>query len=77
MNSSTNYGSALTQTETMGAVSSHFTFASHGWDATEGAHYFEFRHISSSGNTMHVQFQGHGSIDAYASSTWYYKHKTF
>ena len=77
MNSSTNYGSALTQTETMGAVSSHFTFASHGWDATEGAHYFEFRHITSSGNTMHVQFQGHGSVDAYASSTWYYKHLTY
>jgi hypothetical protein len=77
MNSSTNYGSALTQTETMGAVSSHFTFASHGWDATEGAHYFEFRHISSSGNTMYLQLQGYGSIDAYATAAWYYKHVTY
>ena len=77
MNAGTNYASALTQTETMGAVSSHFTFDSHGYDATEGAHYFEFRHITSTGNTMFVQFQGHGSAPAYSTSAWYIKHTTF
>jgi hypothetical protein len=77
MNGSTNYATALTQTETNGAVASHFTLDSHGWDSTESAHYFEFRHVTSYGNTMWVQFEGHGSSPNYDTATWYYKHTTY
>ena len=77
-NTTTNYGYHLAQTENFGQVPSHFTFHSHGYDSTEGAHYFEFRHITSTGNTMFLQFEGNGSSPAHANlATWYYKHKTY
>ena len=77
-NGSNNYGSVLTQTESYGQVASHFNFESHGWDSTESAHYFEFRHNQSTGNHMYLQFEGMGSTPAHANmATWYYKHITF
>jgi len=77
-NTTNNYGNVLTQTEYFGQVASHFTFDSHGYDSTEGAHYFEFRHANSYGNTMYLQFEGMGSSPAHANlGTWYYKHITY
>ena len=77
-NSTNNYGNVLTQTETIGQVPAQFQFASHGYDTTEGAHYFEFRHTASTGNTMWLQFEGVGSTPDHANlATWYYKHKTY
>ena len=75
-NSGTNYNTTLTNTENRGSTNSHFEFNSHGWDSTEGAHYFEFRHIASSGNTLYLQFETFGSGVAYAPS-WYYRHTTY
>jgi len=77
-NGSNNYGSYLSNTENMGVTSSHFSFDSHGWDSSENAHYFEFRHLASSGNSLWIQFEGHSSAPSTAfSGNWYYKHKTF
>ena len=77
-NGSNAYQTVTTNTENVGVTSSHFSFDSHGWDSTEGAHYFEFRHLASSGNSLWIQFQCHGSAPSSAfSGNWYYKHKTF
>ena len=77
-NSANNYGNYISNTENMGVTSSHFSFHDHGWDSSETAHYFEFRHLASSGNTLWIQFQCFGSALSTAfSGNWYYKHKTF
>ena len=77
-NTTNNYGNILTQTESFGQVPAQFQFASHGYDTTENAHYFEFRHTVSTGNTMFLQFEGVGSTPDHANmATWYYKHTTF
>lgn len=77
-NTTNNYGNILNQTESFGQVPAQFQFASHGYDTTEGAHYFEFRHTASTGNTMWLQFEGVGSTPDHANlATWYYKHKTY
>ena len=78
-NGATNYENILNNTENVGLNSSHMEFNHHGWDANEsgGAHYFEFRHIASSGNTLYLQFQLHGSGKAYKTGTWYFKCTTY
>jgi len=78
-NGATNYQNVLNNTENVGVNSSHMEFNSHGYDANEsgGAHYFEFRHIQSTGNTLYLQFQLHGSGKAYKTGTWYYKMTTY
>jgi len=77
MNTTSNYGSALTNTENLGPNSSHFEFSSHGYDTSEGAHYFEFRHIASSGNTIYGQLELHGSSPGYKDNDWYFRHTTY
>ena len=78
-NGTTNYENVLTNTENVGLNSSHFELNHHGYDANEsgGAHYWEFRHIQSTGNALHVQFQMHGSGVSYATGTWYFKCTTY
>ena len=78
-NGAGNYQNLLTNTENVGVNNQHMEFNHHGWDANEsgGAHYFEFRHIASTGNTLYLQFQLHGSGKAYATGTWYYKMTTY
>ncbi len=76
-NSSTQYQNVLSNTENQGSTSSHFEFNSHGWDSSESAHYFEFRHIASTGNIMYVNFQLFGSSSSYQPADWYYKHTTY
>ena len=77
-NGSTNYNYGLTNTENLGGTNGHFELAGHGWDSSEGvgAHYWEFRHIASSGNAMYVQFETMGSGVAY-SPNWYWRHTTY
>jgi len=77
-NGASNYGYHLSNTENVMSTSSHFSLHDHGWDSTESAHYFEFRHLTSTGNTMWVQWQGHGSAYNNAwNGNWYYKHRTY
>ena len=76
-NSGTNYNHTLTNTENRGSTSSHMELHSHGWDATEGAHYWEFRHIVSSGNTLYCQFQTFGSGTTTETVNYYYRHVTY
>jgi len=77
MNTTSNYGTALTNTENLGPNSSHFEFSSHGYDTSEGAHYFEFRHIHSSGNAIYGQLELHGSSPGYKDHDWYFRHTTY
>ena len=76
-NSASNYNYSLTNTENRGSTSSQFELHSHGWDSSENAHYFEFRHIVSSGNQIYCQFQTFGSGSAYETANWYYRHVTY
>lgn len=76
MNSGTSYNNTTNELESRGSTSSHFELNSHGWDSGEGAHYWEFRHTASSGNTMYVQFETFGSGVAYGAA-WYYRHTTY
>jgi hypothetical protein len=77
-NGASSYGQHLSNTENIMNTSSHFSLHDHGWDSTESAHYFEFRHLAASGNSMWVQFQCHGAAPSSAfNGNWYYKHKTF
>ena len=76
-NSGSNYNNVITNPENQGNTSSHFEFNSHGWDSTESAHYFEFRHIASTGNIMYVQMQLFGSAESYQPADWYYKMTTY
>ena len=78
-NSGTNYNYSLTNTENQGSTNGHVELHSHGWDGSEGsgAHYWEFRHIASSGNWIYCQFQTFGSGVSYDTASWYYRHVTY
>ena len=76
-NTTSSYGTGLTNTENVGSNSSHFEFSSHGYDSGEGAHYFEFRHLSSSGNAIYGQLEFHGSAPGYQDNDWYFRCTTY
>jgi len=83
-NTTSNYGDAITNTDNFGSTSSHFELNSQGYDTGEGAHYWEFRHIASSGNPLRVQMRLFGNAGDNISSPyptgsadWYIKHTTY
>jgi hypothetical protein len=76
-NTTSNYNSDIANTDNAGSTSAVFELNSQGYDSTEGAHYWEFRHLSSPGNNMHMHMRLFGNSPDMYGSQWYVKPITF